>query len=125
MVTLKTVAINTVIILMLLNATPALLAGSGVAADFGVEPSIGGDERIDMANQNMSEVEPSGGIGDTLFQLFQSVTDPVEAVMNILFAGPSMFNNLGVPSWLTAFIFAPLYLITGGTIIYVLAGRRL
>jgi len=125
MVTLKAVAINVTIILMLLNATPALLVNSGVAEDFGVDPAVGGDQRIDYANQNMSDVEPSGGIGDTLFQLFSSVTEPVKAVVDVLFAGPKMFNNLGVPEYITTFIFAPLYLITGGTIIYVLAGRRL
>jgi len=125
MVTLKAVAINVTIILMLLNATPALLVNSGVAEDFGVEPEVGGNEKIDQANQGLDTVEPSGGIGDTLFQLFSSVTEPVKAVMDVLFAGPAMFNSLGVPEWLTTFIFAPLYLITGGTIIYVLAGRRL
>jgi len=122
---LKAIAITTVILLMFMNATPALLVQSGVAEDMGIEPTVGGGDTIDEANEDMSAIEPSGGLAPTLFQLYTSVTSPVRSVMSIAFAGPSMLMNLGVPSWLVGFMFAPLYLITGGTLIYVLTGRRL
>jgi len=122
---LKAVAISVVILLMFMNATPALMVQSGVAEDMGIQPSVGGDTRIDQANENISDVSASGGLAPTLFQLFKSVTDPVQAVVNVVFAGPSMLMALGLPAWLVTFMFAPMYLITGGTIVYVLAGRVL
>jgi len=125
MVELKTVAINTTILLMFLNAGPAMLSASGVADDMGISPSISGDQQVEQANQNMSQIEAEGGFGATLFTLYQTVTSPIEAVLNIVFAGPAMLMNAGVPGWVVTFVFIPQYLIVGGTIIYVLAGRLL
>jgi hypothetical protein len=125
MVDLKTVAINTTILLIFLNAGPALLVSSGVAADMGIDPSVSGDEPINQANEGMSNIEASGGSLDTLFTLYQSVTSPVRTVTDVVFAGPSMLISAGLPDWVVGFVFAPMYLITGGAIIYVLAGRLL
>ena len=125
MVQLKAVAINTTILLMFLNAGPAMLIASGTAADFGISPSVTGDSPISDANDNLQSIEPSGGFGDTLFGLYNSVTGPVRAVLGIVTAGPVMLISAGVPGWLVDFIFVPQYLIVGATIIYVLAGRLL
>lgn len=125
MVELKTVAINTTILLLFLNAGPALLAQSGVAEDMGIDPSVSGDETVEQANEDMSQIEASGGALDTLFTLYQSVTSPVRAVMDVVFAGPTMLISAGLPAWVVGFVFTPMYLITGGAIIYVLAGRLL
>lgn len=125
MVELKTVALNVAILLMFLNAGPNLLLASGVAADMGFDPSVSGGDAIDDANENVRNVEASGGFGDTLFGLYTTVTGPVRAVMSIVTGGPIMLISAGVPGWLVDFIFVPQYLIVGGTIIYVLAGRLL
>lgn len=125
MVELKTVAINTTILLMFLNAGPALLSASGVAEDLGINPSISGDQTVEEANEDIRSVEPTGGFAGTLFQLYNSVTQPVKTVLNIVTAGPTMLISVGVPAWLVGFIFVPQYMIVGGTIIYVLAGRLL
>jgi len=125
MVELKTIAINTTILLMFLNAGPGLLIASGVAEDMGIDPAVSGSDSIDAANQDVRDIQASGGFGDTLFSLYTTVTGPLRAVMGIVLAGPLMLISAGVPGWLVDFIFVPQYLIVGGTIIYVLAGRRL
>lgn len=125
MAELKTVAINVTVLLMFINGAPNLLLASGVADDMGIDPSVQGDETIAGANQAMSNIEPSGGFAGTLFQLYNSVTGPVKAMMEILFGGWLILTSVGLPSWLTSFIFIPQYLVVGGTIIYVLAGRLL
>jgi len=122
---LKAVAINLTILLMFLNAGPSMLVASGVAEDWGIDPTVSGDETIDDANEAVRHIEASGGFGETLFGLYTTVTSPIRAVMDIVTAGPTTLQSAGVPSWLVAFIFVPQYLIVGGTIIYVLAGRLL
>lgn len=122
---LKAVAINTTIILMFLNAGPGMLVASGVANDMGITPAVSGDQAIGDANTAMQNVEVSGGFASTLFAVYTSVTGPVRAVMGILFGGPIMLISAGVPGWLVDFMFAPQYVIVGGTIIFVLSGRRL
>lgn len=125
MVELKTVAINVTVLLMFLNAAPGVLVASGTAADLGITPSVSGDQAIGDANENVRNVEASGGFGDTLFGLYTTVTGPIRAVMGVVLGGPIMLISAGVPGWLVDFIFVPQYLIVGGTIIYVLAGRLL
>lgn len=126
MVELKAVAISVTIFLMFLNAGPVLLSESGVAEDMGIEPTVSGDQDIEQANRAMEEnVSAEGGFGSTLFSLYTSVTQPVETVTDVVFAGPTMLISLGVPEWLVAFFFVPQYMIVGALIIFMLAGRRL
>lgn len=125
MVQLKTIAINLTVLLLFLNATPGLLMASGTAADMGITPDVGGDEAADQVDQNASDVEASGGFGQTLFSLYTSVAGVVSGIVNFVTAGPTMLTNAGLPGWLVGFIFVPQYVIVGATIIYVLAGRSL
>jgi len=121
----KSIAMTAVVLLFFLNGTPLLLAQSGVAEDMGIDMSVGGDVKIADANENMSNVQPSGGLAPTLYQLYTSVATTAKTAVDVLTAGKSMFVNLGMPEWLVNFIFMPLYLIIGGTMIYLVAGRRL
>ena len=115
---------NIVIFLFLLNASATLLTASGVAGDLGIQPDPGADERIQATEQKMKELEASGGFGATLFLMYISITRVIEGVFGLLFAGPTMLANLGVPSWLLAFVFAPQYLIVGMDVVYLLTGRN-
>lgn len=125
MVELKSVAINVTVLLMFLNGAPGVMVASGTAADLGIVPDVSGDGAIDDANENIRNVEASGGFGDTLFGLYTTVTGPVRAVLGIVAGGPIMLVSAGVPGFIVDFIFLPQYLVVGGTIIYVLAGRLL
>lgn len=125
MVQLKTIAINLTVLLLFLNATPGLLMASGTAADIGISPDVGGDESAKQVDESASQVEATGGFGQTLFGLYTTVASAVSGIVNFVTAGPTMLTNAGLPGWLVGFIFVPQYIIVGATIIYVLAGRSL
>lgn len=125
MADLKAVAINVTVLLMFVNGAPNLLIASGVAEDMGIDPSVSGDQAIGNANEELQDIEVSGGFASTLFALYASVTGPVKVLLEIIAGGPIILASVGVPGWLLDFVFLPQYLIIGGTIIYVLAGRRL
>lgn len=122
---LKNIAISMAVFLMILNSSVAAVEGSGVAEDWGVQPSVGGDQRIDEANESAQNVSFSGGQGQTLFSLFAGGGRLVNSVFGFIFAGPVMFQNAGVPGWATAVFFSPLYLATFGLVIYTITGRLL
>lgn len=125
MADLKAVAINVTVLLMFVNGAPNLLIASGVAEDMGIDPSVSGDQPIGNANEELQDIEVSGGFASTLFALYASVTGPVKVLLEVIAGGPIILASVGVPGWLLDFVFLPQYLIIGGTIIYVLAGRRL
>lgn len=112
------------IFLVFLNAGATAFSASGVAADWGIEPDPGGDASIESANQTASGFEPSGGFGETLFGLYASITGTFQDVIGVATAGPSMIGNLGVPGWVTTFVFAPLYLLVAFDLVYLLTIRE-
>lgn len=122
---LKDKAITIVVFMIFLNAAPGVMMASGVAEDMGIDPSVSGGDNINAANDDMEDVRVSGGLAQTLFTLYTSVTGPVGTLLGVLIGAELMFMSLGVPEWLVTFLFAPKWIIFGGTLIYVLAGRRL
>lgn len=112
------------VFLVILSAAANVLIASGVAADWGIEPNPGGDEELKEAKDTASDFKPSGGFGDTLFGLFTSVTDTFSNVIGVATAGPAMIANLGVPGWLTTFVFSSLTLLVAFDLVYLLTGRR-
>lgn len=122
---LKDKAVLIVVFLVFLHAVPSLLFASGVAADWGIDPSVSGGNKIDDAQGAAEDVEVSGGFAQTLFALYTSVTGPVQTIMGIVFGAELMLISLGTPGWMVAFVFAPKWFIVFGTIIYTLAGRLL
>lgn len=114
-----------VVFLIMLHAGAGLLSASGVAADMGVLPDPGGDEKIDTAQSSAENVEAEGGIADTLFALYTSVTNSIMGVFNTVFALELMLSNLGIPVYVTAFLAAPVPIIVGLDIVYALTGRSM
>ncbi len=112
-----------VLALICLNAAAGLLTASGVAAALDMQPNVGGNEAIDNANQAADNVQAGGGLGDTLFALYGSVTGTLKTIFEVLFYGPIMLTNLGLPSWVVTFLFAPATVVAGADIIYSLTGR--
>lgn len=108
--------------LLFINLSAAAIDGSGLAADWGVDPNPGMDQAVEDLQTAMGNIDPSN-LGSTLFGLYTSVTSSLEIVFNFIIYGPVMFNNLGVPGWATAVLFAPAYLFAGTDIAYLLTGR--
>jgi hypothetical protein len=111
------------IFLILLTAASNLLIGSGIAAALDIAPSTQGQEAVDQATANASEIEPSQGGSETLFGIFTSGTTALVGTFQIIFAAPRMFIFLGVPGWLTTFFFAPMVVIVAADTYHLLSGR--
>jgi hypothetical protein len=118
------ITINIAVALILLNAGAGFLIASGVAEDWGVQPDPGGDERITDIEQESQDLETAGGT-ETLIGLYNAVAGSFSTLISIVFAAPTMLTNIGVPGFITAFLFAPLYLLVAADTIYVLSGRVL
>lgn len=113
-----------VIFLVMMNATSGFLAASGVAEDTNMAPQPGGSQQVADVSDAAEDVNPGGGAGATLFGLFVSAGSIVKDIFVMAtIGGPVMLSNAGMPSWLVAFIFAPMYLIVGADTLYVYTGR--
>lgn len=119
------VSTQLLIFFILMNAGANFLNASGVAADWGIDPDLGGQTELENADRTASEVRASRGIGSTLFTVFALAADFARQVYGVLFAGPVMLSNAGVPSWITDFIAAPLQVIAAVDVLYALSGRDL
>lgn len=117
------ISLQLVLILVLLNSAAGAFVASGVADDMGVQPSVGGDDKIEAGNESASQVNVSSGTGDTLFSLFSSIGGVFEAVYNVVFFGPQMLANLGIPGWATTMFNSIVTFIVGADAAYLLTGR--
>lgn len=116
-------SVNLVIVLFLLNASAGLLVASGWSEDVGIDLNPGADDEIQTANETAQSVDAGSSIGQTLFGMLASAAKTVRTIFTVIFIAPIMFQNLGVPTWVTAFVFAPMYIIVGIDVLQVLTGR--
>lgn len=114
-----------VVFLIMLHASAGLIAASGLGADMGVMPDPGGDDKVQTAKDSANNVEAEGGIADTLFALYNSVAQSLTAFLNTAFALEIMLTNIGVPAYVTAFLVAPIPIIVGMDLVYLLTGRAM
>jgi hypothetical protein len=113
------------IFLIFMNSTAGLLNAAGVTDALGVEPAIQDDGALENARENASKISPQQDEG--ALQSFVSVTtnfvDQLEAVITAPVAAPLMLTSLGVPSIITGFVFAPMYLIVTIDLVHYVTGR--
>ncbi len=112
-----------VIFLLCLNAVAGLVTASGIGADLDIDPSLGADDKVEQTNQEANDFDPSSGLGSTLFALFVDIGDLFGSIFTLVFYGPVMLSNIGIPIWLTTFPFAPAAFIVAKDIAYALTGR--
>lgn len=116
---------NILIILVALNASAVLVGAIGLGADAGYEPTVGGNEQIEEANQTASDVEGSGGVIDSFVGAVLNALGQLVSIFAVVVAGPRMLAKLGVPGPLVALLAAPLYIVVGIDLLEVISGREL
>lgn len=116
-------SIQIVTFLILLNLAAGLITASGLGAALEINPEIGGGDAVDKAQENASSVEPSQGRLDTLFSLFTSTGSTMANIFRLVFYGPVMLQNLGVPSFITTFVFGGAGVVVAADVIHYLTGR--
>jgi|APHM01.1.fsa_nt_gi hypothetical protein len=116
---------NILIILVALNASAVLVGSIGLGAEAGYNPTVGGDDRIEEANQSASNVEGSGGVIDSFVGAVLNAASQLVTIFSVVVAGPQMLLNLGVPGPIVALVAAPLYIVVGIDLLEVISGRQL
>jgi len=117
------ISMKIAIVLVFLNSAAELMRATGIAEAMGANPEPGAAAKMQAALEAGRNIQPGGGFGRTLFQLFISVTRSFQAVFEFVTAGPSMLINIGIPEPLVFFLFAPAALIIGRDIAFLLIGR--
>jgi hypothetical protein len=117
------ISMKIVFVLVFLNSAAELLRVSGWATSAGINPDPGATSEMQQALDAAGEIRPGGGFGETLFALYISLTKTFFAIFEFVFSAPQMLINLGLPTYLVAFLFAPAALVVGRDVAYLLMGR--
>jgi len=86
---------NILIILVALNASAVLVGAIGLGADAGYEPTVGGNEQIEQANETAGDVEGSAGVIDSFVGAVLGAVGQLISIFDVVVAGPAMLANLG------------------------------
>lgn len=119
------ISTHIVFVMIILTASSNMMVASGVAEDIGIAPQPGQDDLINTVKNDadIDDPNPGGGGGDTLFGLFTSTANIVNKLYRIAFAADIMFQNIGVPAFVTAFLFKLVPFLAAIDILYVFTGR--
>jgi hypothetical protein len=109
--------------MMMANAAAAFLAAAGSGTVWGIETETGlasTAEAVDSSAQSIG----SGPVGlvDAVAGVTIAAITALNEILSIAFAAPTLFTNLGVPGFITGFVFAPLYVMVAIDIIAILRG---
>jgi len=106
-----------------LNAAAVLVEVVGLTAAWGVESPTNVTNALQETRSAFGKIDPSGGLGDTLFGTFTAIGGLIETLGSLAFALPIFFTNMGVPEPFVVFLFSPVFLIVGRGIFHALTGR--
>lgn len=121
-------ATSMILVFMLFaNSTAIVLdsSASGWSDEANQDVNLGATEEIAELRTDLRTIQTSGGFAETLFATLSSVGNTIEAILKSTYAAPEMISNVGVPGWLTAFMFAPLALVVGLDFVYFITGREM
>lgn len=111
------------IAMIALNAAIAFLAAAGAASAWGVQMQTGIGDTVEQVNDAAEEIG-SGPVGliEAVSGMGIAAITLIVDLVEIAFAGPRLLQNMGVPSFITTFIFAPLYVVVAIDIVAILRG---
>jgi hypothetical protein len=112
------------IVMVLLNGTVAIMEGSGLSEDIGVELAPGVSDSVNDAIQTAQDgLDADAGLGETLVAMILSGLQLFEALITAVFAAPTMLMNLGFPQWIVVPVAAPIYIIGALDFMFIATGR--
>lgn len=113
-----------VLILFLLNASAfTVTAVAGDALD--INPTIGDDTELEEADESARNIQSSQTSISTLFGSIMSALGIVTTIFDVVFYGPNMLVQLGVPSEIMTIAKAGSSIIVGTDLLYLITGRQL
>jgi len=114
---------RSLVILLMLNAAAVFLVAAGSGSVWGIELQTGMGaivEEVNSAAQNIT----SGPVGliQAVGGLAIAAVSLVVSLLTLVFAAPLLFQNLGVPTFITTFLFAPLYIVVALDLVTIIRG---
>lgn len=119
------ISIQIVLFLIFLNAGAVMLDEAGVNDALGIEPAVGGSERLENVQEDTQKFSTGTGLGETLFGMYTTLGRTVETVVELVTAGPTMLKNAGVPAFFVDYVFAGLLIIPVLDVVSFLRGLDL
>lgn len=114
-----------VVFMVCVAAAATVMQASGLTAELGQQPNPGVQDNVNDSQEDLKQYSASREQGETSF--IGSVISGVDKAIDsfkLVFALYPMLKNLGMPSWLAAFISAPVYFSFGLFVLYLITGRR-
>lgn len=115
-----------VVYMAFMDATAIALEESGFAQAAGIDTGITAGGALENAAEAAGQISAGGGLGSTLFGLYNSIAGGLQALFEGATAAPQMIMAAGAPWWATVGFFGtPILLFVGLDIAYALTGRDL
>jgi len=112
---------NIVIFLVLLNATAGF---AGVLFPTPLDPALGQDSKIENASSSLSTAEPSEPAAGEVTGSILENAGLIQTIDAIVFAGPNMLGQLGMPGIFVGGFKAVLGFVVAFDVAEVVSGRE-
>ena len=122
----KNVTLTLLILLLCFNGAFMYMASGdpSISDTIGVEINLDQSPFGDSNTQARSlDAVPAGSVGFALGNTALMLTKTLTLIWNLIFSAPKVMLQMNIPLAIVSFIFAPLYLLVGLTIIYMVSGR--
>ena len=106
-------------------AAAALLDTTGVTDAMGVSSQTSAGQTFGEAIEALNSISGGGISAESLIGIYTIVTTSIEGFLLALTAGPRILVNVGIPLSFVVFLHAPIALLAGRQLLYVLSGRQL
>lgn len=93
-----------VVFFIAFNAFALMLMATGVSGAMGLDANVGGDEAVEDVQQQSDEIDSGSSTGNTLFGMYNVLSQQVGNILGVIFPGLGMLQRAGVPSYITTFL---------------------
>lgn len=121
-------AAQIIVFMVCISAAGMALSSAGLDEAFGVNQNTGIDGETDELSDEFSTYSTNTDSSGSIFNDF--LPDMLLTAINTVMAGiefvhllPDLLVNMGLPEWVANFVTAPIYIITGFTVVYMLSSR--
>lgn len=106
-------------------ASAGLMDSVGLTDAMGVAGTVSAGEQFGEAITELNNISGGGISAQSLVGIYTVVSSSIEGFLLALTAGPRLLANIGIPMPFVIFVHAPVALLAGRLMLYVLSGRDL
>lgn len=112
-------------LVVMANATAFFLMAGGAVQVYGINPQTGVDQEVNETEQNAKQIQDDQSVLESVVGAMQTAVNGVTELLAAPFAAPTLMLNLGVPQFITAFIWAPLYIAASIDVLGIIRGMEI